>query len=335
MKKIKLIAAFSGGLDSILAARAMVELGYEVLGIQFTSPFLGRSYLKEPPQEYIAKKEQDIGFRLHLVDLSAEHVEIVRNPQYGYGSQVNPCIDCKVLFFSRLRQMLESEGAAALVTGEVTGQRPMSQLLKSMRRIEKLAGLQGRIVRPLSGKLLPPTDLEKNGYLDREKLFAMQGRGRAEQIELAKIYGIDDYPTPAGGCYLTDPGMARRIRSLMKSPFEQMNVANSYLCLSGRQCLLDKARLVVGRHREECKYLPKLLQPGDTLLRMEDDRGAVALLRGKQSQENHRLAASIVARYSAKSVQRGYGVLLIQGEETHCYKAEPLDEMHLQQVLVK
>lgn len=334
MKKPKVLAAYSGGLDSTLAARVMVELGFEVLAIQFTSPFLGRSYLKESPEDYIRAKEATIGCTLRLVDMAIPHIGIVRNPQYGYGSQVNPCIDCKVLFFSTLRRMMEEEGALAIVTGEVMGQRPMSQMPKSLRRIEKLAGLEGKIVRPLSQQLMPEVELETLGLLDREKLYAFKNRSRKPQMQLAKELGITEYASPAGGCFLTDPGMARRIRHLMESPFEEMDEATVRLSMIGRQLILDEARLAIGRNETECRYLPHLLREGDAFLRMEDERGAVAILRGKQSPANHELAARILARYSARSVERGSRVLMEYRGQTTMFPADPVEEQRLERLLV-
>jgi tRNA U34 2-thiouridine synthase MnmA/TrmU len=235
------------------------------------------------------------------VAITEEFFQVIRNPRYGYGSGMNPCLDCRILMFSRARERMEEIGAAFVFTGEVLGQRPMSQHRRAMRIIDRESGLDGRLLRPLSARLLEPTIPEKEGLVDREKLLALQGRSRKPQMALAEEYGVADYPCPAGGCLLTDPGFARRMRDLVRfRPGFDLNDVN--LLKVGRHFRLSpEARVVVGRNEGENRRLQILARQGDSLFEVKGCGSPVTLLRGEAGADEEaeiRLAAAITARYS-------------------------------------
>ncbi|MCM8771425.1 MAG: hypothetical protein NC936_06165 [Candidatus Omnitrophica bacterium] len=294
---VKAIALLSGGLDSILATRLILEQGIEVEGVNFLTVFCtctahGKTCLA-------SKSAADkLGIKLRVFEISKDYFEIVKNPKYGYGSNMNPCLDCRILMFKKAGQYMRKVGAQFLITGEVLGERPMSQRKEAMRIIERDSGLEGLIVRPLSAKLLKPSLPEKEGLVDREKLLSMQGRSRKPQINLAKNLNIDDYPCPAGGCLLTDPGFARRMRDLMKfKPDFSINDIN--LLKTGRYFRISsEAKLVVGRNEEENRKLLFLVQDTDFCFYPLRVNGPVGIGRGKFNWEDLHMASTIIARYS-------------------------------------
>jgi tRNA U34 2-thiouridine synthase MnmA/TrmU len=210
---------------------------------------------------------------------------------------MNPCIDCRILLFKKAKETMHREGASFVITGEVLGQRPMSQKLNTMRLIEKKAGLDGLVLRPLSAKVLKPTIPEKQGWILRDKLLALSGRGRREQISLAREFGINDYPCPSGGCLLTDPGFSKRLKDLMQH--EQLNLDNIQLLKVGRHFRLsDTARLVVGRNEKENERLLNLARENDYLFFPNDGlAGPTSLGRGKFSEELIKVSCAITSRY--------------------------------------
>src|SRR4030067_1983115 len=211
---MKAIALLSGGLDSTLAAKLVIEQGIELEALNFITVFCnctGRGETCLASQRAV----ESLGIPLKVFNVSEEYLDIVKRPQHGYGSNMNPCIDCRIFMLKKAKDYMKEGSASFLVTAEVLGERPMSQRKDAMRLIEKEAGLEGVILRPLSAKLLPPSIPEKEGWIDRERLLNIQGRSRKTQIELAAFFGIQDYTCPAGGCLLTDPGFAKRIKDLM------------------------------------------------------------------------------------------------------------------------
>jgi len=225
-------------------------------------------------------------------------LDVVKHPKHGYGSNMNPCIDCRIFMLKKAKAYMESAGASFIITGEVLGQRPMSQRRDSMRLIEKEAGLEGFILRPLSAKLLPASIPEKEGWVDREKLLNMQGRSRKPQIRLADHFDIRDYPCPAGGCLLTDPGFAQRMKDLMDhNPNFSLN--DVHLLKVGRHFRLSpKTKVIVGRNEEENRKIQTFSQEKDILLKVSKFPGPLSLLRGKLDDGDIRRAAGITAYYS-------------------------------------
>ncbi|MDD5238644.1 MAG: hypothetical protein PHU96_06790, partial [Candidatus Omnitrophica bacterium] len=248
---MKAIALISGGLDSTLATKIMQNLGIELICLNTVSPFCLCNHHSSKGCLYGANSTaKELSLKLVSINVTDEFLEIVKKPRHGYGSNMNPCIDCRILLFKKAKDLMYSEGASFVITGEVLGQRPMSQKLNTMRLIEKESGLQDLVLRPLSARVLEPTLPERQGWVTRDKLLAISGRGRREQMDLARELGINDYPCPSGGCLLTDPQFAARLKNLMK--YEELNLNAVQLLKLGRHFRLnDKAKLIVGRDEKE------------------------------------------------------------------------------------
>jgi tRNA U34 2-thiouridine synthase MnmA/TrmU len=269
--------------------KLLLEQGIEVVAVHFVSPFFRSPWAVKTTQEW--------GVPLLEVDITEDVLELLKAPPHGFGSQMNPCIDCHALMLRKAKEIMKEVGASFVATGEVLGERPMSQNKPALRIVEKESGLEGLLLRPLSAKLLPPTIPEKEGWVDREKLLDIQGRSRKRQVELAERWGIKDYPSPAGGCLLTDPQFSKRLRDLIEN--EELTKENVALLKLGRHFRLRKGvKLVVGRNKEENERLRELFKKGDFLLQAYSHKGPDAILRGDVSEEDIRLAGRIVGRYS-------------------------------------
>ena len=293
---MKAIALLSGGLDSTIAARVMMEQGVELEALNFMTVFCtctnrGATCLASQ------KAVETLGIPLKVFNVSEEYLDVVKHPQHGYGRNMNPCIDCRIFMLKKAKAYMEESGAVFIVTGEVLGQRPMSQRKDAMHLIEKEAGLEGFILRPLSAKVLPTTIPEKEGWVDRERLLNISGRSRKPQIELADHYGIHDYPCPAGGCLLTDPGFAKRMKDLMVYD-PQFSLNDVHLLKMGRHFRFSNGvKLVVGRNEEENQKIQTFAQGEDILLKVSSFPGPLSLLRGKLNEGDIEKAAAITVHY--------------------------------------
>ncbi len=279
----------SGGLDSLLAAKLVSSQGVEVVGIHFKIPFCKTDIKKSLP---------DIGIEVLEFDLGSEFMALIKNPRYGFGSNMNPCIDCKILMFARARRLLVELKADFVISGEVLGQRPMSQNRQSMNLIMRRSGLEDLLLRPLSALFLAPSLAESNGWVKRDELLDFNGRMRTPQMRLAKELGIEGYATPAGGCLLTDPCFSRRLAELLNH--EELNLGNLELLKLGRHFRLgDKTKLVVGRDEDENRALEQGAKPGDLLFFPQKElAGPTSLARGLISEEIIRLSSQITSAYS-------------------------------------
>ena len=261
----KALLLLSGGLDSTIAGKTLLEMGMEVEAVNFTSPFC-RCTPKSFGCSAARLAADSLGIPVRMLVKGEDYLEVVKHPRHGRGSGMNPCIDCRIYTFRRARELMPETGADFIATGEVLGQRPMSQRGQAMELIERESGLEGLVVRPLSARLLPPSRPEREGLLDRNRLLAIQGRSRREQIVLARDYGVNDYPCPAGGCLLTDPEFAARLRELLaREPACGLN--DALLLSRGRHFRLPGgAKAVVGRDEEDNRRLEALARSGDWLL---------------------------------------------------------------------
>lgn len=294
---MKAIALISGGLDSILAARLIKELGIEVIGLNFDICFTKRKKealgISGGP---LKKATENIGIKIETIEIGQDFLKLLKNPEHGFGANMNPCIDCKILMLSKAKELMAEKGAFFVVTGEVLGQRPMSQYKKALENIEKKSGLEGLLLRPLCAQLLTETIPEKKGWVKREKLLAFSGRTRKPQMQLAKEFGITDYPNAAGGCLLTEPEFSGRLRDLMQNG--ELNLENIELLKIGRHFKISpKTRLIVGRDKEENQRLLELIKKDDYLFRPENILGPVALGRGIFNAELLKLSCNIICRY--------------------------------------
>lgn len=292
-KTIKAIALFSGGLDSILAVRLVLEQGIEVEAVNFTSVFY-------PSLQTVSSIAKDLKIKLKVFEVSREFFKILKNPKHSYGSNLNPCIDCHIFMFKKAAEYMRRAGGQFLISGEVLGERPMSQNKNSLKLIEKEAGLKGFILRPLSAKLLEQTIAEKEGLIEREKLLSISGRSRRPQLQLAQRFGITNYPAPAGGCLLTDEGFSRRMRDLMQRK-KFFTVSDVELLKVGRHFRLgERTKLAVGRNAEENDKLSKLARNRDHYFYSMKTKGPVGIGRGIFTKDYLSGAVRIMARYCDK-----------------------------------
>ncbi len=304
----KAIALISGGLDSTLALRMMKDQGVEVHAVNFYTGFctveskrtLGKSNRRgEPYRNEALRAAADVGVDVDLVDISEEYMEMVVNPRHGYGSNANPCIDCRIFMLKKARQMMEEEGADFIVTGEVLGQRPMSQRGYTMKLIEREAGLEGKIVRPLTARAVAATEAEKAGLIDRERLGKITGRSRKPQMALARELQIEDYPSPAGGCcYLVEEAYAHRFYDYLDHQEERrMTPRDAIILATGRHFRIGpRTKVIVGRDESDNRALD-LHRQSEPRLFARDFRGPLTLLQGEISDDSLHTAARITARY--------------------------------------
>lgn len=284
------LAMVSGGLDSILAAKLIKDQGIDVIGICFRSHFFN--------EENAKKMVKQIDIPLKVVDFSPAHFEMVKNPKNGYGKNMNPCIDCHAMMMRYCGQLLEELEADFIITGEVLNQRPMSQNRMALDRVKKESGIESKILRPLCAKMLVPTEMEENGLVDREKLMDIQGRSRKVQMELAEQWGIKEYPSPAGGCKLTEPNYSVRLKELLtfnKNPEER----ELGLLRVGRHFrVTPNAKVISTRTQDEVALLKKYLGEDDTILLVKDFNGSMVVIIGEATEEVISFAAKVAIRYS-------------------------------------
>jgi len=345
VSSITALALFSGGLDSILACRVVAAQGIRVAAVKFVTPFFDYELLTAPDR-YRQEIFRKYGIDVHVEDLSTGYLDLLHHPRHGFGKHFNPCIDCKIQMLNRAREMMADIGASFLVTGEVLGQRPMSQRRHSLRVIERDSGSDRLLLRPLSAKLLPETEAEANGLIDRGKLLNLNGRSRSRQIALAREFGIMDFPNASGGCILTDVNLSPRIARIYEGDFmvrpEEITVEDVRLLLLGRQFRLPgNGWLILGRNNEENELLLAIAQAEDAVLSMPVRPGPTALLRraaiayedDASRLDDLRLAASLVVRFGKKTVGGApeTDVRLSLGNKTEVLTVSPLADQSFQQ----
>jgi len=286
---LKAIALFSGGLDSILAVKLIQLQDIDVLGVTFETPFFNAG-------KALAAADK-IGLNLRVVDITEDHLVMLRAPRYGYGKNLNPCIDCHAMMLRKAGEFMASWNADFLVTGEVLGQRPMSQTKQSLHVVAKYSGYPDFILRPLSAKLLPVTKPEREGMVDRNRLYDIQGRGRHRQMEAAREFGIGDYSPPAGGCLLTDPMFAKRLKELFSH--NDFSIPSIHLLKAGRHFRInDCTKVIVGRNQGDNGLIEQYAQDADCILRAADYPGPTTLLPGGGTEAERHVAASLCVLYS-------------------------------------
>ena len=291
-RKHRCFALFSGGLDSILAVMHMKSLGYEVIPIFFSTPFFGSDRAKET-----AKK---MGFDLMVHDLTELHLKMIEKPKYGFGKNMNPCIDCHGLMFHEAGRLMKEHNVDFIISGEVMGQRPMSQRKDALNSVGKLSDVRDLLVRPLCQKLLTDTLPIREGWVIKDEMLDIQGRNRKRQIEMAKGFGIEFYPSPGGGCLLTDVGFSNKLKDLMQ--YNMMNKSSIELLKTGRHLRLnEKVKLIIGRNNIENNILSGLVTD-EIVIQTKNFPGPLGIIQSNSKLEiaDIEFAGSILLRYNSK-----------------------------------
>lgn len=325
VQNVRALGLFSGGLDSILAALLLRRQGIEVEGVAFVTPFFDAEKAKQAAERY--------QLPLEIVDISVPHLQMLKNPRYGYGKNMNPCIDCHAQMFAFAGRMLEERGCDFLFSGEVLGQRPKSQTRSALQAVDKASGHGGRILRPLSARLLPVTPMEESGWVVREQLENIQGRSRRRQDELARALGITEYPSAGGGCLLTEPSFSGRLRDLFTHE-PDCTPRDVELLKHGRVFRLSpRARLSLGRHRSDNEVLKDLAQGYDVLVRNENVSGPLGVISGAPAEEDLVLAAALVASYGKAQAASQVSVRLTAPDQSvRIVEVEPLSRERAQEL---
>lgn len=300
---MKALALFSGGLDSLLAIKIIKDMGIDVLALHFNIGFVGKNDKSEALKEILAQ----IDVPLKVIDIRKQFFdEVLFAPKYGYGKYFNPCIDCHGNMFSHAFSLLESEGASFVISGEVLGQRPKSQRAEALLQVEKLCNAQGLVVRPMSAKLLPMTIPEQKGWIDRERLLDIHGRGRERQLKMVEEYGIKNYAKPGGGCLLTDTSIANKIKDLQSHReivFEDMEMVKY-----GRYFILPNGgRCVIARNEEENQKL-SFKHPKMSKIELLNCLGPLGLVEKDSSQEDKEMAIALTLTYGKTEIDKSYKV---------------------------
>lgn len=312
---MKALALFSGGLDSTLAMKLVIDQGIEVIAINVNTGF-GSLHDRV---SYMQSMCDQIGAKLEILDLKKEYLgEVLFEPKYGYGKNFNPCIDCHGFMFRHTAKLLEIYGASFMISGEVLGQRPMSQNKDALGIVQKLSENEDLVLRPLSAKLLPETKPEREGWIDREKLLDIWGRGRATQLEMATKIGLVDFEPPAGGCLLTDVQFSNRLRDFVAN--DTLEIEDIDTLKVGRQLRLpDGAKLIIGRNQEDNEKLEATNSKKYLKARIVDATGPLVLFEKNASEADKKMAADFIVSYGKTELGKVYNVnfgeFVVQGEK--------------------
>ncbi len=315
-KKRKAVVMLSGGLDSALSAYLMNEAGVELTGVHFTSPF-GSCVQKENA----LRTAQRLGFKFQEIPMGKEFLNIVAEPRYGYGKNMNPCVDCRIYCLRLAKKVMRDENADFIVTGEVVGQRPMSQTRRKLTLTEKDAGVERLVLRPLSAGRLQKTIPQEKGWVGEDNLLSISGRSRERQMKLAEKYGLSDseYSSPAGGCKLTMKEYSEKLRDLIEHGCFRMKDVE--LLSRGRHFRLSPGcRLIVGKDQEENEFLDESAPPESVKIKAAREKGPLAILLGDCARENILTAAGICGRYSDADFGKKIDFEIIKGKKIEDYR---------------
>jgi tRNA-specific 2-thiouridylase len=298
-RKPRALGLLSGGLDSSLAVKLILDQGLDVEALNFVSPFClcGKGGCGA------AQVAKNLHVPLKTISVGEEYLKIVRKPRFGYGKNMNPCIDCRIFMLKKAKKYAKETGASFIFTGEVLGQRPMSQQLHTLGIIEEKARLKGKIVRPLSAKLLPPTEAEKKGLIRRDKFLEIEGRARKTQLRLARELSVTDYSCPSGGCLLTYREFASKLKDLFDHK-KRISLKDVQLLKIGRHFRYGENKIIVGRKEAENNLLSRLKTSGDYCFEAQDTGSPITLLQGPKTRKAIEKAAMLTAYYSDK--KQGY-----------------------------
>ena len=320
------VALYSGGLDSTLAILIMMRQGIDVKAVTFLNHFGCDTSDRSSCSKNPFAAAQQFGFEVKLCHLSEKFINIVKNPKFGHGKNMNPCMDCKILMLKEAKVFMDMVGADFIITGEVLGQRPMSQRRDALDIIDRETGLRGYILRPLTAKLLKPTIPEQKGIVNRELLYGFGGRTRKPQMALAAEFGLKDYPAPAGGCLLTEPNYSYRLSELL-SHDKDPRIEDLNLLRIGRHFRLsDTCKVIVGRDESENNALFSILNDKGTFMSVEDHASPITVIRGQANEEIIRTAAALCARYSDGKNLPEVTVRVWHGDHVSTITSQPADK---------
>jgi len=296
--KRKALALLSGGLDSTLAVKMMLDMGIEVEALNFTSPFCTCTGKNSGCKSEAARVAQEFNIPIKVVHKGVDYLNIVRNPVHGYGKGVNPCVDCRIYLLTKAKEYMLESGADFIITGEVLGQRPMSQRRDTLRVIERESGLTGLLLRPLSAQHFEPTIPEKEGWVDRDRLMAIKGRSRKDLFTLADELDVKNYPCPAGGCLLTELSFVPKVKDLFDHS-DELNLRDFRLLKIGRHFRIgERTKVIIGRNESDNDMLEGIRQPEEGAITWLDGNTPVGVVTGVQSDALYNLAAKILLRYT-------------------------------------
>ena len=296
--KRKAVALLSGGLDSTLAVKMMLDMGIGVEALNFTSPFCTCTGKNSGCKSEAVRVAQDFDIPIKVVHKGLDYLEIVRNPRHGYGKGVNPCVDCRIYLLRKAKEYMLESGADFIITGEVLGQRPMSQRRDTLRVIERESGLEGLLLRPLSAQHFEPTIPEKEGWVDRSRLLAIKGRSRSDLFALADELDVKNYPCPAGGCLLTELSFVPKVKDVFEHS-DELNLRDFRLLKIGRHFRIDdRSKVIIGRNESDNNLLESIRQPEEAAITWLDGNTPVGVIVGAQSEDLNNLAARILLRYT-------------------------------------
>jgi tRNA U34 2-thiouridine synthase MnmA/TrmU len=308
MRQIKAVSLISGGLDSMLATKVVMDQGVHVEGINFFTGFcveghthaIRKRHADKPKRNNALWVAEQLGIKLHIVDIVDEYKDVLLNPKHGYGANMNPCLDCKIFMVHKAKEWIEKNGFDFIITGEVVGQRPMSQRKDTMPVVARESGADDRLLRPLCAKNLPATLAEREGWIKREEMYDFSGRNRKPQIALAAQYGFEDYASPAGGCcFLTDENYSKKLVDLWQSRGKRDYEMDDIMLLKVGRHIRPRPhfKLIVGREEGENNFLQGYAKVF-TSLKTTSHPGPLVLLDGVANDEDLLLAARITARFS-------------------------------------
>lgn len=332
-REIKTLGLLSGGLDSTIAVKLMVKLGYDVTVLNFMSPFCNCTKKSNGCKSAAHKLAGEMDLPIKTLFMGEEYIAMLRAPKYGYGKGMNPCLDCRIMMFTQAKRAMDEIGAKFIFTGEVLSQRPMSQMRNRLHQIENETGLKGLIVRPLSAALLEPTIPEINGWIDRAEMLAISGRSRKPQIEIGTEMGMKEEEfCSSGGCLLTDQHFAGRMKDLLGHT-ENTSVKDTRLLRVGRHFRVsDSCKVIVGRNEQENEKLMGLAGENDSFIWVKDHKGPCVVVRGNHENGVTRLAGSIAARYSDAPEEAEVEVEIGKAgtEEKHILKVRRITDAELE-----
>ena len=295
--RLRGLGLISGGLDSLTACLLIKQQGIEVIGLNFKSPFC----------QYKSRFDifhEKLGIKVYSLSLGDDFLDIIRNPKFGYGRNLNPCVDCRIYILKKAKEFMTNIKADFIFTGEVLNQRPKSQHMKALKIVEKESGLEGKLLRPLSALHLKPTFYEEKGLIDRSKLMGIKGRSRKVQLDLAKEHGLLEEYFACGGCLLTDINFSNRMRDSLKFN-NALKIGDMNILKYGRHFRFKNSKIIVGRNEIENNMLLQLKKPIDLIMEVQDVPGPITIIQDEFNEETLKYAASLTLRYSDCEESKG------------------------------